>query len=55
MGKVTIIVESDDTTTINLTAAVNDILFTESDLHQAILNYQDMGAGRIYVVPSDGD
>ena len=53
MGKVTIVIESEDTTTTNLTAAVNDILFTESELHQAILNYQDTGSGRIYIVPSD--
>ena len=53
MGKVTIIVESDNTSTTNLMAAVCDIQFTELELHQAILNYQDMGTGEIYVVPSD--
>lgn len=53
MGKVTIIIESDTTPTTCLAAAVNDLLFTEDELAEAIDNYYGSGTGRIYVVPGD--
>ncbi|MCK9597437.1 MAG: hypothetical protein M0R06_00275 [Sphaerochaeta sp.] len=54
MGKVTIIIESDDTSTTNLTAGIIDELPLESVFKAAVNNYADCKDLHVYLVPNEG-